>query len=122
MKSIDAIKNRRFLTILSEVKEEILKLFGDKLEHLILYGSWARDEQDSESDIDIMILVDESEAALRGYRHKIVDIMTDLSLKHDTVISFTRETNSRYNEYLDVLPFYRNIYNEGIEIYGKKTA
>lgn len=122
MKSIDAIKNRRFLGILSEVKEEILKLFGDKLEHLILYGSWARDEQDAESDIDIMILVDENEAALRGYRHKIVDIMTDLSLKHDTVISFTRETNRRYNEYLDVLPFYRNIYNEGIEIYGKKTA
>ena len=87
-----------------------------------LYGSWARDEQNSESDIDIMILVDETEAALKGYRHKIVDIMTDLSLKHDTVISFTRESNSRYNEYLDVLPFYQNIYNEGIEIYGKKTA
>ena len=49
-------------------------------------------------------------------------IMTDLSLKHDTVISFTRETNSRYNEYLDVLPFYQNIYNEGIEIYGNKIG
>jgi predicted nucleotidyltransferase len=122
MKSIDRIKNRRFLTILAEVKAELLKLFGDKLEQLILYGSCARNEQDPESDIDIMILVDVNEAALKEYRHRIVDIMTELSLKYDTVISLMRETYGRYNEYLDVLPFYRNIYNEGIEIYGKKTA
>jgi predicted nucleotidyltransferase len=122
MKSIDNLKNGRSLTILAEVKEELLKLFGDKLEQLILYGSCARNEQDPESDIDIMILVDVNEAALKAYRHRIVDIMTELSLKYDTVISLMRETYSRYNEYLDVLPFYQNIYNEGIEIYGKKTA
>ncbi len=122
MKSIDTIKNGRAVTILTEVKEELLKLFGDKLEQLILYGSCARNEQDPESDIDIMILVDVNETALREYRHKVIDIMTELSLKYDTVISLMRETYSRYNEYLDVLPFYQNIYNEGIEIYGKKTA
>lgn len=122
MKDIDTITDKRFLTILSEVKDEVLNLFGDKLEQLILFGSCARDEQNPESDIDIMILVDENEAALKTYRESIVDIMTELSLKYDTVISLSRETFGRYNEYLDVLPFYRNIYNEGVEIYGKKTA
>jgi predicted nucleotidyltransferase len=122
MKSIDTIKDKRFLAILSEVKEEVLKLYGDKLEQLILYGSYARNEQERESDIDIMILVDEDEAALRKYRDQIVDIMTNLSLKYDTFISLTKETVSRYNEYLDVLPYFKNVYNEGIEIYGKKAA
>ena len=121
MKSIETIKDKRFLAILSEVKEEVLKLYGDKLERLILYGSYARNEQEPESDIDIMILVDEDEAALRKYRDKMVDIMTDLSLKYDTFISLTKETVSR-NEYLDVLPYFKNVYNEGIEIYGKKAA
>jgi len=122
MKSIKTIKDKRFLAILSEVKEEVLKLYGDKLEQLILYGSYARNEQEPESDIDIMILVDEDEAALRKYRDKIVDIMTNLSLKYDTFISLTKETVSRYNEYLDILPYFKNVYNEGIEIYGKKAA
>ena len=122
MKDIETIKDKRFLAILAEVKEEVLKLYGDKLEQLILYGSYARNEQDPGSDIDIMILIDGDEVALRKYRHKIVDIMTDLSLKYDTFISLTKETFSRYNEYLDVLPYFRNIYNEGIEIYGKKAA
>lgn len=122
MKSIETIKDKKFLGILAEVKEEILKLFGEKLRQLILYGSYARDEQDPESDIDIMILVDENEGALRKYNYKIADIMTDLSLRYDTFVSLTEETYNRYNEYLDVLPFFRNIYDEGVEIYGKKTA
>ncbi|MCP5107734.1 MAG: nucleotidyltransferase domain-containing protein [bacterium] len=122
MKSVDTIKDKRFQAILSDVKTETLKLFGDKLKQLILYGSYARNQQDPESDVDIMILVDENENTLRKYNYKIADIMTDLSLKYDTFISLTEETYSRYNDYLEVLPFFHNIYNEGIEIYGKKTA
>ncbi len=122
MKSIKNIKDQQFLELLTDVKEKVLKLFGGKLRQLILYGSYARNEQDPESDIDIMILVDENEAALREYTYKIADIMTDLSLKYDKFISLTEEAYSRYSEYLDVLPYFRNIYDEGIEIYGKKAA
>jgi predicted nucleotidyltransferase len=122
MKNIKTIKDKQFLAILTNVKEEVLKLFGGKLKQLILYGSYARNEQDPESDIDIMILVDENEATLRKYTYKIADIMTDLSLKYDKFISLTEETLSRYNEYLGVLPYFQNIYNEGIDIYGKKAA
>lgn len=122
MKNIDTIKDERFRAILSEVETEIKKLFGTKLKQLILYGSYARNQQDPESDIDIMILVDENENTLRKYNYKIADIMTHLSLKHDTFISLTDETYSRYNDYLDILPFFHNIAAEGIEIYGQKTA
>lgn len=122
MKSIETIKDQRLATILYEVKEEVLKLFGDKLEQLILYGSYAREEQDLESDIDIMILLDEREDKLRKYTHEIACIMTDLSLKYDTFISIAEEKYDRYYEYLDVLPYFQNIYNEGVKIYGKKAA
>ena len=33
------------------------EIFGDKLNKVILYGSYARGDSDNESDIDIMILV-----------------------------------------------------------------
>ena len=122
MKTIDTIKGKPFLNVLDEVKEEVVKIFGDKLRHLILYGSYARNEQDSESDIDIMILVEESEEESRRSRNIVRDIVAELSLKHDKLISLIEVPYKRYNEYLDVLPFYRNVYDEGIEIYGRKTA
>jgi len=120
MKRIENMQNMRFLGILADVKMEVLKLFGNRLRQLILYGSYARNEQEPDSDIDIMALVDESDWAIRKYTYQIADIMTNLSLKHNTFVSITEETFKRYHEYLDVLPFYRNIYNEGIEIYGKR--
>ena len=122
MRSIETIKDRRLKAILSDIKEEVLKLFGDRLVQLILYGSYARNEQDGESDIDVLILVDEAEENLKKYRPKVIDIMTDLSLKYDTLISLARKTYDHYTEYFDFLPYYQNIYNEGVEIYGRKAA
>ncbi|MCI0471719.1 MAG: nucleotidyltransferase domain-containing protein [Candidatus Aminicenantes bacterium] len=122
MRSIETIKDRRLKAILSDIKEEVLKLFGDRVVQLILYGSYARNEQDGESDIDVLILVDEDEENLKKYRPKVIDIMTDLSLKYDTLISLARKTYDHYTEYFDFLPYYQNIYNEGVEIYGRKAA
>ena len=122
MKQIDVIQNKQFFGILVDVKEEVLKVFGSKLKQLILYGSYARNEQDPESDIDIMALVDDTESTLRKATYPIANIMTQMSLKYDIFVSITEETCNRYNEYRDVLPYFQNIYNEGIEIYGPATA
>ncbi len=119
MKDVSIIKDEKILKILFELKKIMQKLFGNKLREIILYGSYARGEQDNESDIDIMILVDENEENLRKYRYKIADIMGELSLKNDTLISITEATYKQYNEYLEILSFYKNIYYEGIEIYGR---
>ncbi len=122
MKTISTIKSKEFLRILSDVKVEVLKVFGDKLRQLILFGSYARNEQDNESDIDIMILAEESEVELRKNRPLVADIIAELTMKHEKLISITQVPYKRYHEYLDVLPFYRNVYEEGVEIYGKKSA
>jgi predicted nucleotidyltransferase len=122
MKKIETINDKELLNILHDVKEEIQQLFGDKLRRLILYGSYARNEQDPESDIDIMIMVDESEDGLRKYRYSIADVMGELTIKYGKLISLTEVTYNRYIDFLEVLPFYKNINEEGIEIYGKKAA
>jgi len=45
MKNLEIIKNKELLNILRDVKHKIRQLFGDKLRGLILYGSYARNEQ-----------------------------------------------------------------------------
>jgi len=122
MKSIAIITDKRFLGILSDVKSELLDVFGDSLRQLILYGSYARSEEHFDSDIDIMILVEESDTALRKYNDRIASVMTQLSLKYDRMISLTDESYGRFVKYNDILPFFRNVENDGIEIYGRQTA
>lgn len=122
MKNLETIKDKELLNILHDVKLEVRQLLGDKLMALILYGSYARNEQDPESDIDIMILVDDSEDGLRNFRYLIADVMGELTIKYGKLISLAEVTYNRFVDFLEVLPFYKNINDEGVEIYGKKAA
>lgn len=90
-----------------DVTEEVLKICGDKLRNLILYGSYTRIEQDPESDFDIMILVDESEESLGNYRYVISDVMGELTIKQGKLISLTEMTYCHFKDYLKVLPLYK---------------
>lgn len=118
MKNLEIIKDKDLLNILHDVKLEVRQLLGDKLRALILYGSYARNEQDPESDIDIMILVDDSEDGLRDLRYLIADVMGELTIKYGKLISLAEVTYNRFVDFLEVLPFYKNIDEEGIEIEG----
>ena len=105
--------------LFSELNKSMLNLFGNRLKKIILYGSYAKNKQNRESDIDFIVLVDDTEKNLRNNRYQIADIMAKLSIHYDIVVSITEETYSRYIDYLEILPFFKNISKEGIEIYGK---
>ncbi|MBC8181845.1 nucleotidyltransferase domain-containing protein [candidate division KSB1 bacterium] len=105
--------------LFSEINKDMVNLFGDKLMKIILYGSYAKNSQNKESDIDFFVLVDDTDENLRKNKYRIADIMADLSLNYDILVSITEETYNRYREYSEILPFYKNVTEEGIEIYGK---
>lgn len=43
--------------VLTLIREEVPKLYGDRLKRLMLYGSRARGDEHEESDYDILVLV-----------------------------------------------------------------
>lgn len=51
--------NHLIIHILSQVKQIAQKQFGEKLKSVRLYGSCARNEEREDSDIDILIVLDE---------------------------------------------------------------
>ena len=108
--------NKLFL----ELNKNMADLFGEKLRKIILYGSYAKNLHDKESDIDFIVLVDDTEENLRKSKYLIADIMSDLTLNYDILVSITEETYNRYREFSDILPYYKNISEEGVEIYGKQ--
>ena len=105
--------------LFSELNGNMANLFGDRLRKIILYGSHAKNIQNKDSDIDFFVLVDDTDENLRKNKYQIADIMANLSLNYDILVSITEETYNRYREYSEILPFYKNIAEEGIEIYGK---
>ena len=54
---ITNIKNKQLFVLLNELKSGLVELYGDRLFSVILFGSHARGEATSESDIDVMVVL-----------------------------------------------------------------
>lgn len=105
---------------LYDITEKIAELskgvFGDKLESVILYGSYARGEETSESDIDIMVLANVQREELTKYKKFFTHLTSELGLMNDVVVTVTLKDTETFNRYLDAVPFYSNVLREGISI------
>ncbi|CAI1491938.1 Putative nucleotidyltransferase [Thermococcus nautili] len=51
------IPREELLEILREVKEKLIKILGDDLVEVILFGSYARGEAKEDSDVDVLVVV-----------------------------------------------------------------
>lgn len=100
--------------IVTKYMIEAKKEFGSLLKAVILYGSCARGDFDSESDIDIMILLDINPDEIPLARKRMRPIANQLDLEYDCVISATFQSYSTFEYYKEASAFYHNIESEGI--------
>lgn len=68
----------------TEIKRRVRALVGDRLKGFYLFGSKARGDYDSESDVDVAILVEDLDRTLK---RKIIDVVVEAEVKHLVVIS-----------------------------------
>ena len=73
--------------IAREVYSECSKVFPGRIRDAYLYGSYARGDFDSESDIDILLTVDADSTEISRRRYDLAEITSSLSLKHDITVS-----------------------------------
>jgi predicted nucleotidyltransferase len=104
--------------IKKEVEEAAKELLEDKLVKVILYGSYARGDFDSESDIDFALISKVLENDIPSYNDEIGELTSELSIKYGVVISIMLISTETFNKYKDVMPFYMNIIREGKVVYG----
>lgn len=102
--------------ILEKVSETAKEIFNEKLDSVILFGSYARGDYDEESDIDIMLIVDLSPEKLREYRCQLEALSGTLLYDYGILVSIIEKDAETYRRYANILPFYKNIEKEGIKI------
>jgi predicted nucleotidyltransferase len=82
---------------------------------IVLYGSQARADAQPDSDVDLLVLLDEQIPAEKK-RH-IHDLLYDIALAEDMVISIIIKTTDRWNLPVSrATPLYQIIQKEGIKV------
>jgi uncharacterized protein len=106
-------KNRDpvIVSVLSSLRKDLSSHYGDRLIHLILFGSHARDEATLDSDIDVLVVLkDPLEFTVE--LHRTSKLIADLCLEHNVLVSRMFMTNTRFIN--EQSPLLRNIRNEGL--------
>lgn len=102
--------------IVQKFAKEMRELYGESLKSIIVYGSYARGDYTESSDIDIMILVTLSDEQIKLTTDMVSDCAFDFMMKYGVDISPIVKNVEHFTYWVDNLPFYRNIRDEGVKI------
>ena len=108
-------KHPKILKQLSEMCQEIGEIYNNSIEEIVLYGSYVRGQETSESDIDIAIILRLPQTDEQ--HEKMTDIVVDYELELGVTLSVISIEQDNFNEWKSTLPFYKNILKEGIPLW-----
>lgn len=110
--------NKKYPGLLKQLTNmciDIGEIYGDVIEEIILYGSYVRGQETSESDIDIAVILrlpDTDEL-----HRKMIDIVVDNELELEITLSVITIEEDNFNGWNSTLPFYKNLLKEGISLW-----
>lgn len=99
--------------LLGEARSVLEKVFGERLEAIILYGSHARGDATEGSDIDLIVLLDDMDTPVSELQRCSKEIH-QLDLLYDTLISIIPIDARQYETRR--LPIILNAKGEGIPL------
>ena len=107
--------NPKLMKSLKKMCSQLYALYGDSMNEIILYGSYARGEQSPESDVDIAIFL--KDTCDENTHDKMIDIVVDYELDLGVTLSVVPIELSQYLKWKKTLPYYNNIEKEGITLW-----
>jgi predicted nucleotidyltransferase len=94
--------------------------YGDKLVRVVLFGSKARGDSDTESDLDVLVVLNDGDWR---FRDEVALVAFEPMLEHGVVLSPLVVDLADYVWWQEHrAPIYRNISAEGIELWTKQPS
>ena len=79
-----------------ELKKALVEIFGDQLNAIYLFGSFARGEGKlPDSDIDVMVVLNGKFDYWKTYE-RALELIANLSIKYDVVVSAKLASETKY--------------------------
>jgi len=100
---------------LRELERGLRELYAEKMPLVLVYGSQARREADSASDIDVL-LVYPGEIHPGQEINRLRDILAEINLRYQELISVVPVSEKDYKQ--RTTPFWVNVRKEGVPIDG----
>jgi len=101
----------RIRKLMKELKQGLVRIYGERLKAVYLYGSYAGGDYRSGSDVDVMILLKD----YRNYWEEISrtsELMSNVSLEYDLLVSRIFMTEEKWKK--SDTPLLRNIHQDGL--------
>ena len=97
--------------LLREFRTDLGQIYGSRLRGIYLFGSYARGDMDEESDLDVLIVLDDFDSYAKEI-DRVSEIGARLSLEFGVSLSkiFTRERDWMHGE----TPFLANVRGESV--------
>ena len=105
--------DKKITLLVNQVKNHLMKRYGEKIKEVILYGSHARGEATKDSDIDILVLIDDSIDPFE-VRRSLSDLLFDILLESGELISVVILPEDFFENYN--YPFILNVKKEGVRV------
>jgi len=103
----------KIIQLVRRIKNYLIERYGEKIRDVILYGSYARGQFTENSDIDILVLVDDTLSPFE-VRKNISDLLLDILLDEGELVSVIVLPESFFENYN--YPFMINVKKEGVKI------
>jgi len=103
--------DQRIKRLINQIKAHLIEMYGGKIKKIILYGFCVRGEAAKDSDIDILVLVDQSLNPFE-VRESLSDLLFDILLEEGELVSVIAVPEHLYENYNS--PFMLNVRKEGL--------
>lgn len=107
---------------IEKVKKKIIKevpnLMKTDLVEIIMFGSFARGDYNSDSDIDIALLTRCNRAEVKKYDDSLDDLATEIAMDNFSVVNFICLPEVEFNNNKTWYALFENISKEGVKLYG----
>lgn len=103
--------NPEVRSILGELNRRLASLYGQRLRGVYLFGSYARDEANQESDVDVLIVLDR----VSNYSREIdttSELTSELSLEYGVSLSRVFATEEQWRK--GQTNFFQNLREEAV--------
>jgi predicted nucleotidyltransferase len=113
LEGVQMKSDRKVKILIKKIKKYLRERYGEKIKKVILYGSYVKGKATEESDIDVIVVVDDSLNSAK-VRESLSDYLFDVLLEEEELISVLVINESLYENYKS--PFLLNVKEEGLVI------